>query len=235
MFAAGDYVKTNDNLGQLTRSENEFKARALPWKLVVASGMAQGYMELAKYYEYGARAKKDNPTPFRKHVNLYRGNASQLAMQFAEAFQQFQQTVKDEKIKLEFSLPPGSAAEIQQLKKVSSGMLLQQSEMDDLERRSLTRGVLLAICRAIGAGQDTAKAQQVFKSGPVEIDRPTFLLAMANSMADQSELFARDKLDRPDRVELFSKQALEALKGIPETKETKALAAKVQKSLKKKP
>ena len=34
-FTAADYVKTNNHLEQLTKSDNEFTSRALPWRLVL--------------------------------------------------------------------------------------------------------------------------------------------------------------------------------------------------------
>jgi hypothetical protein len=56
---------------------------------------------------------------------------------------------------------------------------------------------------------------------------------MAKTLQERSELFGPGKLDRPERVKVMSQEALEAVQQIPETKETKALATKLQAILKK--
>jgi hypothetical protein len=231
-FAAGDYLRANDNLAQVTKSDNEFTARALPWRLVVASGLAQGFMDLAENFELGAHANRNNPTPFRRQVNMYRTQASQLALQFAESLQKFEAT-KDPNVTLAFPYPSGSLSMPTQLKRVTSGILVQQSDIDDLEKHLLAKGVLLAACRAVGAPEDTAKAQHTLKGETTQVPRDVFTLALANTLYEQSQLFTRDRLDRPDRLQMFCNEALEILQGLKENKEAKALAAKIQKSLKK--
>ena len=231
-FAAGDYLKANDNLAQVLQSDNEFTARALPWRFVVASGLAQGYMDLAENFDLGARANRNNPAPFRRQVAMYRSQASQLALQFAQALQKFQGT-KDASVTLAFPCPTGSASLPAQLKRVTNGILVQQSDIDDMEKQLLARGVLLATCRAVGAPEDTAKTRQLFKGETTQVPRDVFVLAMANILYEQSQLFTGDRLDRSDRLQMFCNEALEMLQGIKENKETKALAAKIQKSLKK--
>src|SRR5438552_4067541 len=65
-YAAGDYVKTADHLDHLIDNQNEYTARAVPWSLVLTSGMAAGYMELADHYLAGARVNKANALGFRR-------------------------------------------------------------------------------------------------------------------------------------------------------------------------
>ena len=59
-FAAGNYAKTADHLQRLVESDSEYTARAIPWYLVVTSGMARGYTELADRYTTGARFNRAN-------------------------------------------------------------------------------------------------------------------------------------------------------------------------------
>ncbi len=232
-FSAGDYAKASDNLGEVIKTDNEYTARALPWRLVLLSGMAKGYAELAETWEYGTRANRANPTPFRTQGNRFRSSAGQLALQFAETLQKFEGVSKKDKVTLAFPYPTGSAAEIPALKRVSSGILIPEAEVETVQKRVLERAVLLAACRAVGAPDDAAKAQQIFKSDTVQVEWPVFALALANSLYDQSQVFAPDKLARPDRIELLLNEATEMLQGVAEDKEVKALKAKIQKSLKK--
>jgi len=128
----------------------------------------------------------------------------------------------------------GSAAEIPQLKRVSGGILIPEAESETLEKRVIERAVLRAACRAVGAPDDAAKAQQIFKSEPLQIEWPVFATALAYSLCDQAELFTNERLDRPDRLEYFTKKALELLKAVPDSKEVKSLKARAEKLLKKK-
>ena len=57
-YAGGDYQKTVENLGNILSSQNDYVARAEPWMLVMTSGMAQGYMDLAEAFDAGAHASR---------------------------------------------------------------------------------------------------------------------------------------------------------------------------------
>src|SRR5436309_1422775 len=72
-YKTGDYLKTLDHLDAILATDNDFSARALPWSLVLTSGMASAYMELADEYEAGSRANKSSPTAFRQSLRNYRG------------------------------------------------------------------------------------------------------------------------------------------------------------------
>lgn len=233
MFRTGNYLKANDNLAQVARSDSEFAARAQPFELVVSSGLAQGFLDLADNYELGARANRANPTPFRKQVNLFRGQASNLSLQFTEAFHRFRLANKDANISLAFGYPTGNATLPPQIKRVTSGIFVQPAEMEEFQKALLQRGVLLATIRAVGAADDPAKAVEIFQKGNVQTPAPVFYLAMAKALEKQSQLFGSSKLDQPVRMQLLCNEALAALKLVPPSKETKELTGKLEKTLKK--
>jgi hypothetical protein len=232
-FGSGDYLKTSDHLESLLRSDNEFRARAQPWQLVVTAGLADGFRDLADNFETGARSNKSNPTPFRRQVSDFRTSANRHALQFAEAFQHFLKTNKDEKIVLAFTYPTGSTAFVPQLKQVAAGILIPPPEITNAQKRALERGVLRSACRVAGAPDDSARAQALFKSGSVEIPRSDFVVAMAGALHDEAQIYAPGKGDQPDRMKTFCNLALDALKSVPESKESKELTAKIQGTLKK--
>jgi hypothetical protein len=74
---------------------NEYAARALPWDLILTSGMARDHMELADNYEFGSRANRFNPVRFRRQTGEFRTYAGTLALQCAHAFEMFDQTNED--------------------------------------------------------------------------------------------------------------------------------------------
>jgi len=231
-WATADYMKAADHLEQLCKSQNEFTERAQPWRLVLTGGMAKGYMELANAFEAGGRANQFNPTPFRRNTADLRTLAARRALQFAETFLAFSKHDHTKPILLAFSYPTGSAAPIADLGKISDGALLAPAKIEVIQHQAVERGVLRATTAAAGAPDDLAKTQAVFQAGEVQVPHDTFALAMVVMLHEQAQLFSRDKLDMPERLKLFCDQALEALKHVQETKETKELAAKIQKTLK---
>jgi hypothetical protein len=230
-FGTKDYVKTVEHLEKIIATDNEYTARARPWLLVMTSGMTRGYMELADNFEAGAHANKGNPTDFRRSTNTYRGQADRLAIEFAETFAKFQQG-KDDPVPIAFPFPTGSAAPVMELTKASTGVLLAPAEIESAERRAVARGVLLQASAAAGAPDDVAKAQDRFKSGTLQVPRAAFVTLMAGTLFDESKLYGMRQIGNPDRVKIFCTRALDALKTVPETKETKDLSTKIAKSMK---
>jgi hypothetical protein len=232
-YRTGDYQKTDTDLAEIVRTDNEFAARARAWSMVISAGLAQGFSQLADSFEAGARANRANPMPFRKQVTTLRSFASAADMQMAQTAHTFLEKDKDPNVLLAFEYPSGSAAEPGSLKKVAGGILIQDSERDSLQAAMLQRGVLLSLCRLSGNPDDAAKTLEKFKAAEVRVPRDVFLFAVAKTLQEHLELFGSSKLDQPTRLKALSQEALEALHSIPETKETKALAAKIQSSLKK--
>jgi hypothetical protein len=231
-YGAGDYRKASDNLTQLTKSENEFAARALPLSLVLEAGIARGYIQLADSFDTGAKANRTNPAPFRRQATVVRGYATTAATQAAEMMHKLLATDKSESLPFEFPYPAASAGEPVQLQRVEKGMLFPDAEIEALEKAMVGRGVQLAVADAVGAGGDPAKAQEIFQKGEVKVARPVFVLAMAKSLVDAADLFSPKKLDQPNRVKMLCDVAEEALKTLPDSKEKKDLAAQIAKTRK---
>lgn len=232
-YHSGDFRKTSENLMQLVRTESDFTAQARPWAAVVSAGLAQGYYDLAESYEKGARANRANPTPFRKQVSMLRSLSSAAALEFAEGVHLLLDKDKDAVIALAFEYPTGNMAEPPNLRKIETGMLMQESEAEQVLVAMLQRGVLRAVSRVVGTPDDAAKTLEIFKPGEPKVPRATFVYGVSKSLYDLSSLYVPTRLDQPGRLKLLCQQALEGLKGIPETKDTKALTTKIQAALKK--
>jgi len=232
-YKAGDLMKTLENLDRIQATDNDFVARALPWSLVLTSGMAAGYAELADHYEIGGRMNKSDPTAFRRPVSDFRGFANRLSLAFAEHAAKLDK-VQGDSIPLGFGSPVGTASPVPALTKVVSGVVLTAPEADSAQKRAIERGVLLAACRFTGAPDDTAKTEAVLKTPDAKVARPVFMLAVAQTLFNESALYGPQKLDDPEKVTLFCQRAQDALKTVPESKESKDLGAKLQKVLKAK-
>ena len=227
-FAAGDFLKTNDNLSQLSTSA-DYGARTQPWSIVISAGLAKGYMDLADNFEYGARANRANPTPFRRQMQQLRSMAGSAALQCAETAHRYMAANATDPVVFEFGYPSGSAAEPVQLQRVAKGIIVPDADIEALQRSMIQRGVLLTVTRMVGAGEDSAKALEMFKGGEVRIPRATFLMGVAKALFDEANLYTSQKLDQPDRMRLMLEEASEAVKAVPESKDTKELLAKIAK------
>ncbi len=232
-YRTGDMARTDEQLQKVLASENEFSARARAWDIVISAGLAQGHAEMADVFETGARLNRANPTPFRKQVSTERSAASSAVLQFADEVHQFLAKDKGANVPLAFVYPAGSLSQPAALKKIASGMLVQDSERDLLQNAMVQRGVLQAVCQALDSVDDPAKAIDKLKAGDAQVARDAFLWAAAKMLEQESQIYMPNKLDLPNRFLLVSNQALEVLQAIPETKDSKALSEKVKKALDK--
>ncbi|MCP5115798.1 MAG: hypothetical protein GY953_33635, partial [bacterium] len=193
-------MKTSEHLDSLAKPGNEFADRAIPWQMVITAGMATGHMKAADGFELGARANRPAATSFRKYMGEFRSRADRQALQFAQVFMGFQKAGGEGAIPLAFGLPKGSALPVAEITKAAQGIMLSAGEVSTLERRSTQREVLMTACLAVGAEEDTAKAQSVYGGEAATIPREVFVMAMASKLHEVAGYYDARKLDRPDRV-----------------------------------
>ncbi len=231
-WEAGDLQKTSDHLESLAKSGGEYALQATPWRLVLTGGMARGLMNLAEAFENGARANQAAAVEFRRQMDRFRTQASRQALQFGETYLVFEKLQTGDSVPIAFTYPKGSLMPVAEVTKAGEGMMLSESEVETARVRSLQQGILTLTCSAVGAEDDSAKAQQIFQAQTVTVPRNTFVLAMAKQLRALSELYSSRKLNHPERYELFNKEALDALKTLPESDQTKKLMAAIEKDLK---
>jgi hypothetical protein len=234
-WRSGDYVKTFDDLSHLTADQNEFTGRARPWEIIVGSGMARGYLDLI---EAGENAVKKAPTragETRRQISAWRASANSTTLELADTFQKFSAASKQESIPLEFAWPPvGNAAMPVQRDRFATGTPLSAADLDRLETAMIQRGVMLAAARVTGAGDDTAKGQEVFRQPKPALSSETFMVGMAQVLYDISALYGPKQLDMPKRHDMLTMLATDALKPYPKNKDAVALLAKMAKEAKAK-
>jgi len=227
-YAAGDFLKASENLSQMTNSA-EYAERSQPWSIVMSAGLAKGYLDLAQNFEYGARANRNNPTPFHRQVQQLRSLASAAVLECAEDAHKYLDASKADPIALEFPFPTGTAGEPGQLQRVAKGVIVPDADIEGLQKAMVQRGVLLTVTRVVGAADDPAKALDIFKAGNVKVPRAVFLLAVAKALYEQADLYTPTKMDQPERLGMVCDQATRTLQALPPTKDTKDLLAKIAK------
>ncbi|GEM_PF-454682 len=215
-FTAGDLAKTQEHLERVVASDNPYKARAAVWHLVMSSGMAMGYKELAEAYDAGGEEVKDKASQaaeFRRLGNDARRSAKQYCLALAQELESFQkENAGATEFALEFAFPQGSPGEDPALARVRKGMLPPESERTQLERATVKRGVVLETASLVGADGDPAKAADMFKTQPVKVPRAVFLYGLAESLFEESKIFDRKQLNEPDKKKILYQLALDCLK-----------------------
>ncbi len=222
-FVTRDYLKTTEHLRRVIRTENEFTLRAQPWRLVVSSGLAKAYIDLADDFRQGIKTQTSPPGSARKLMSDYRTLAETRAIEFAETFIQFMKTPKEPNILLDFPFPTATMAEIAERKQIQGGLLPSGDTMSSVERRMIERSVAEAGAAAVGAPGDAAKAATLFQAGKTQVPREVFMQAMVKALYSQTELFSRELMNKPDRLQLFADQGLAALKTMEDNAQNKEL------------
>lgn len=229
-YAAGDYMKTADHLDHLIDNQNEYTARAVPWSLALNSGIAAGYMELADSYSAGARVNKANALAFRRKAADYRTMASPLVLRFAQTAEKMSQ-LPSGGIQLAFSLPKGTAAQPALLHQIASGIPLSAADEETAQSLTIQRNVLLAVCAAAGAPNDTARTEEVLGHASALLSRAAFEKSLAQMLNAEAALFARDKLDDPQKLEAIRNRAQILLSGTARPSNGSGKAAPVEASV----
>lgn len=226
-YAAGDYMKTLDDLDRLMETHSTYTARAVPWSLVLTAGMANGYIELANYYAEGARENRAQALLFRRKANEYRTMANPLALRFAQNVEKMDQLPAGA-VPVAFPMPKGSAALPDLLSRIGDGEILSPVEADRAVVLALQRNVLLAVCEAVGSPNDMAKAEDVLTHLSTT-SHSTFGKAVAQMLEKESKLYSRNQLDEPEKLAILHQRAQTVLSGEAQAGGAMLVEAKVEK------
>jgi hypothetical protein len=205
-YAAGDYTKTADHLERVIESDNRYTARAIPWYLVLTSGMAAGYMDLADQYSAGAHIRKADGLAFRSKAADYRTMASKLVLRFAQNVDKIGK-VPLGSMPLGFPLPKGNAADPALFAQIARGIQLTPADAQNAEALAIEHSVLMTACLAAGAPNDMAKAEEILGRPSPSASRDAFSKAIARLLEKESSLYSRDKLDDPEKLAIVQARA----------------------------
>jgi hypothetical protein len=209
-YSSGDYMKTLDHLERLIDTDSEYAARALPWYLVLSSGVASGYMELADQYTAGAHANKAHAVAFRVKAMEYRANASRLALRFAQQVDKVGR-MPGGPIPLAFALPGGNAEPPSEFAAIAEGTELAPADAETAQVLAIRHGVLMTACLAAGSKNDVAKAAEILGQQNATAQRATFAAAIAHMLDSESKLYSRNQLDDPAKLAIFHERAQSVL------------------------
>jgi len=211
-YLAGDYLKAISNLEPLLDRDNPQSARALPLSLVLTSGVAAGYIDVAECYAAGARANKAKATAFKNKASVYRALANHMVLQFAEGARRIDQ-ISGGSIQLAFAPPRGNGAEPPLFKKIANGIEPEKTDEELTVALAVDRGVLASVASAAGAANNFAKVAPLLQRGQVLVQRSTFTKAIADSLERESQLYGRTKLDDASKMAMLRLLAQNVVSG----------------------
>ncbi|MCC6540110.1 MAG: hypothetical protein IT162_21355 [Bryobacterales bacterium] len=235
-YSRSDFPKALDWLDKVTKAnKNEFTDRAWAFKLVLQAGLIGGYKDLAEHYEYGQRANKSNRTPFIKKVTEYRGAATRMTLPFGENYAEYLKNGPGAEALLDFPFPAtGSTAKPTLLNSIAQG--IAQNEEKDLavQKSMIARGIVLALCEAVGAKEDAAKGRAAMQATPVKLPRAAFEMMLAKALLSAAQLHGEKLSGNPAVQEFLAKQAQVAMSAVTDasSKDAKDLNASIAKELK---
>jgi hypothetical protein len=210
-YSAGDYLKALAHLDHLLTAGNPYSSRALPFSLVVTSGVASGYMELADYYAAGAKANKGKALTFQRKASDYRAMANHLVLHFADNTRKMG-LLEGDSVQLAFGPPKGSAVTPSLFTQIAHGIQLTGTDEEAALDLAMDRGVLLSVCNASGAPNNLAKASEILQRGEFLVRRAKFMVAVADELEQASQLYARNKLDDSAKMAMLRQLAQAAHK-----------------------
>jgi hypothetical protein len=210
-YAAGDYSKAISHLDHLLDAANPHSSRALPFSMILSSGTAAGYMELADYYTAGARANKGKALLFQRKASDYRTLANHMVLNFAENTKKLD-LLQGDSVQLAFGPPKGNAVEPALFTQISHGMVLSKEDEEAALDLALNRGVLLTVCSTAGAPNNLAKAAEILQRGEFLVRRAKFMTAVAEQLEQASQLYARNKLDDSAKMAMLHQMSQDVAK-----------------------
>jgi len=204
-------LKPIGHLDPLLEGANAFGSRALPFSLVLTSGVGSGYMELADYYAAGARANKGRAVIFQRKASDYRTLANHMVLHFAQNSKKMD-LLDGDSVQLAFGPPKGNAVEPALFTQISHGIELSQADEEAALDLALNRGVLLAVCNTAGASNNLAKASEILQRGEFLVRRGKFTRAVADQLEQAAQLYSRNKLDDSAKMAMLRQMAQDAAK-----------------------
>jgi hypothetical protein len=84
------------------------------------------------------------------------------------------------------------------------------------------------MARALGSPDDAGKAQAALKANQGKITHNMYLVSMANCLFDASQAYSARELNDSEKEKILMDRALEVIKPLPESFETKDLGVRIR-------
>ncbi len=234
-FAQGEIKKTDAHLEWLTQTDNQYLQQARSWRLVLLSGMTQGYAELLDRNRKAAAGKPPDPMQHQRDFEALKKVSSRLGFTLEQSYADFQKAHPEGEVLLPFPIPSYATTTLPAaLEQVAAGAASTGPQAESMEAAVLQWGITQAICQTAGTTGNLVQARQLYKTLPVRLPRAVFELGIATGMYRASSLFSPSHLGDQQRYASLLYQAKIAVSKAPSGPDTDALAATIQEALNEK-
>jgi len=211
-FEAADYVKTQEHLEQVVKSDLDVKQQAAVWRTLVLAGLARGYMELGDAYAETVEKNPRMTAQFQIPIQEYRRVARRHAIELTESMSTLRKLIAgSEQVSFDFAFPAGSPNVSAVLTQLKAGQNPPPNQLLDAEKETLKRGILLEASGMVGAGEDVNRARTLFDTRPVAVASADFLWALGDSTYSLSDLFEQKRLNEPQVRKVMLQNALDCI------------------------
>jgi len=214
MFKRGRFDRALDFTDGLAKAvpPTSHTERAQVLRVIIYSGMMQGYKTLVDAYAKGYVATMDArvQAEFKRISGDYLYTGAQASLGLAEAARQLTEGSKIAKqLTLEAPYPSTEGPlEVTQLNRVKDGGWIEANEQEAAALDAQRKGIDDALAAAVGG--DRSKARSALTAGPVKLDGVDFCLFIGKQLLDAFVFFDRKHLMDSQKLGLLSNQADEA-------------------------
>ena len=243
MFGLSDFDRSLEYATELAKADppTEFTERGQVISVILMSGLARGYKELAEGYRDGIEKLKnpsERPAYSRRRYDYYQYSKTR-ALQLAELSTRYLQgqegdEVKDFAVELPYPEIEPSVSN-QELDRVLEGMHLEDPEHTIAELKAIRKCMRRSLAGALGVEEDNVRA--ALESGSARISNVAFDLFLARQLVELTGTFGpkglrenRTRIAVCDRADAVVEKALAILKANPD-EDLEKVAADIQKDI----
>ena len=201
---------TNDVMTRFPNSVQAQRARIL--RIVLLTGLAHGYGDLADAYLTGFEKGGKNAGQFRSTAFDFYRKKKNAILGFSDACDYMIQNYSDKAdYVLECDFPSKEVSMNRLIEEVKKGNLLDSEQLKIAEEQELREGVLVSLAMFLGAENDRNKAKKLLEEGSRPLDPAEFFVRVGEMFLDDQKLFGRKTLNEIQYYRLFYQKAQECL------------------------
>ena len=218
LFARSDFRRALGFVRDVAMSEpsHDYTARGLVLSIILSSGSAQGYQELAEAYQAGTDKLEDpkHRSEYRRlrqdSYQYARTHALQLA-EVARRLVEFQDKEEMKDLIVECPYPSAEASSANQpLEHAKEGSWIPPEE----RRKAQLIAIRMQIRRSLAAalGVEAAETSDALRAGTAKVSNIAFNLYLAKELLVGTKIFSTQGLDEGRNLVIMCEQANESVK-----------------------
>ena len=218
LFGRSDFIRALGFVRNVALGEpsHDYTERGLVLSIILSSGIAQGYRELAEAYQAGTAKLEDS-----KHRSEYRRlgqdsyqYARTHAFQLAEVARRWVESQDKEEAKdliVECPYPSDEApAANQPLEQAKEGSWIPLEEQREAQLNAIRIQMQRSLAAALGV--ETTQAGDALQAGTAKVPNTAFNLYLAKELLAVAKIFGTQGIDEGKNLVLLCEQANESVK-----------------------